>query len=481
MNALKFCYYLSDTGILGEESIENYGKIHQNIYKNKSGNNYENIKNTLNSYLDQKAKSKESLNNYSENIIKSFSDNLILNRYRGLNLLCNILFFKLREIYIMVFTKFNCFILKKYHNDNTQIKKGKIKKNKNYKDNNNEDTDNEKIIKKLNGINDYEIRLNYDYNKNKKPPPLDYQKYLRIKEQEEEEEKKRKAEKDDERRKREEEKRKEEEEMKKIKLIRKTFVPQIDSYSKEICQEKFPKERKNQFWNKNYLQKNFPEKKVDYCSLEKERLKELHDGLITKKLEKEKKEKKEKEKEDKKRKKLREKYKDIYDKKTSIKEYINLLYSSPKKLKPIEEKKTGDNKNYAKKNEINKFIKKEKADKTKEKDKNKVEEKTNKQKQEKSEENNQKNVTDTKGKEEGENKLVEEKDKKEEVKDNNVIEGNKEEEKVIKEKESLKSNENYLKESSLSLSLDYEKLQKQNDMRTIEVQSEAMKAILNKK
>ena len=346
MNALKFCYYLSDTGLLEEESIENYGKIYQNIYKNKSGNNYENIKNTLNSYLEQKAKSKESLNNYSENIIKSFSDNLILNRYRGLNLLFNFLFFKLREIYIMVFTKLNCFILKKYHNDNTQIKKGKIKKNKNYKDNNNEDTDNEKIIIKLNGIKDYEIRLNYDYNKNKKPPPLDYQKYLRIKEQEEEEEKKRKAEKDEERRKQEEEKRKEEEEMKKLKLIRKTFVPQIDSYSKEICEAK---ERKNQFWNKNYLQKISPEKKVDYCSLEKERLKEIHDGLITKKLEKEKKEKKEKAKEDKKRKKLREKYKDNYDKKTSTKEYINLLYSSPKKLKSIEEKKTGDNKNYAKK------------------------------------------------------------------------------------------------------------------------------------
>ena len=481
MNALKFCYYLSDTGILEEESIENYGKIYQNIYKNKSGNNYENIKNTLNSYLEQKAKSKESLNNYSENIIKSFSDNLIINRYRGLNLLFNFLFFKLREIYIMVFTKLNCFILKKYHNDNAQIKKGKIKKNKNYKDNNNEDTDNEKIIIKLNGIQDYEIRLNFDYNKNKKPPPLDYQKYKRIKEQEEEEEKKRKAEKDEERRKQEEEKRKEEEEMKKLKLIRKTFVPQIDSYSKEICQEKFPKERKNQFWNKNYLQKKSSEKKADYCSLEKERLKEIHDGLITKKLEKEKKEKKEKEKEDKKRKKLREKYKDIYDKKTSTKEYINLLYSSPKKLKSIEEKKTKDNKNYAKKKEINQFIKKEKADKPNEKDKNKFEEKDNKQKQEKSEENNQKNITQTKDKEEGENKLVEEKDKKEKVKDNNVIEGNKEEEKVIKEKESLKSNENYLKESSLSLSLDYEKLQKQNDMRTIEVQSEAMKAILNKK
>ena len=479
MNALKFCYYLSDTGLLEEESIENYGKIYQNIYKNKSGNNYENIKNTLNSYLEQKAKSKESLNNYSENIIKSFSDNLLINRYRGLNLLCNILFFKLREIYIMVFTKLNCFILKKYHNDNTQIKKGKIKKNKNYKDNNNEDNDNEKIIIKLNGFKEYEIKLNYYYNKNKKPPPLDYQKYLRIKEQEEEEEKKRKEKEDEKKRKEEEEKRKEEEEeMKKLRLIRKTFVPQIDSYSKEICEAK---ERKNQFWNKNYLQKISPEKKVDYCSLEKERLKEIHDGLITKKLEKEKKEKKEKAKEDKKRKKLREKYKDIYDKKTSTKEYINLLYSSPKKLKSIEEKKTGDNKNYAKKKEINKFIKKEKATKTNEKNKNKIEEKDNKQNQEKSEENNTKNVTDIKNKEEGENKLVEEKDKKEEVKDNNVIEGNKEEEKVIKEKESLKSNENYLKESSLSLSLDYEKLQKQNDMRTIEVQSEAMKAILNKK
>ena len=473
MNALKLCYYLSDTGLLEEESIENFGKIYKNINKNKSGNNYENIKYTLNSYLEQKVKSKESLNNCSENIIKAFSDNLIINRYNALNLLYNILFLKLRELYIIIFSKINFFIFKRYNNDinnKNEIKKGKIKKNKNYKDNNNENnSNNENNINNedinLNDSKEYKITLNFDYDLNKEPPPLDYYKYLRIKNQEKEEEEKREKEK-------EKEKKKKEEEMKILKIIRKTFVPQIDPYSKEICESKPLNEYKSIFLNKNLKTKNSSEKKkVDYYSLEKKRLEDIHNALITKKIEKEKKENKEKIKEEKERKKIREKYKDIYDKKTN-KENIEKLYQSPKKLRSIDEEKIKDNKNNSKEKEKKKFIKKEKIDKTSEKkDNSRVDEKPCLQKQEKKEEDKQNNINDIQNKEKDEEKVEEKKERDK----NNSMEKRKEDIE-IKEKESLKSNEINIKESSLSLSLDLEKLQNQNDKKLID----DSKIILNK-
>ena len=134
MKKEKLCDYLCDKGFIEEESLKDFAEIYKNIMKNnKSENNDDNILLILNSYLSQKIKNKQSLNKFSKNIINSFSDNILINRYLGLNILYRFFFSKLQTIYTLFFTKINFFIIDRNYNDNNnknEIKKGKIKKNK---------------------------------------------------------------------------------------------------------------------------------------------------------------------------------------------------------------------------------------------------------------------------------------------------------------------------------------------------------------
>ena len=343
MNIGKFCDYLYDTGIIDIESIDNFSEIHKkmmmknNSDNNKSENKCENVKLTLSSYLSQKLNSKQSFNKFSQNIIKSFSQNLLINRYLGIKLLYSILFSKIRSRYINFFSKINIFIFNKNYNGHIlENKKGRIIKNNNFKKNNNDNNKN----------NERKLNLNFDYDLNKKPIPLDHNRFLKSSNNIIKTEKENNSE--------EEEKKKE---MEQLKIARKTFIPGIGLYSKEICEQKNSEENHEKYWNKNYLNKISPKKrKVNFHSLEKKRLEEIHKKYIVNKLKKEKKEKRIKEKEDKKKMELRDKFKNIYEEKISTKEYIDRLYLRSIK-KPESENNVNDNKKKEKKISFKKYKK----------------------------------------------------------------------------------------------------------------------------
>ena len=107
MNIGKICDYLYDIGILEMNSIDDFLKYNKNISQKKFLNNSDSIVLTLSSYLEQKFNSKQSLNKLSANVINSFSDNIIINRYRSLKIIYNILISKLRMRYLLLFTKIN--------------------------------------------------------------------------------------------------------------------------------------------------------------------------------------------------------------------------------------------------------------------------------------------------------------------------------------------------------------------------------------
>ena len=169
----KICDYLYDIGVLEMDSIDDFLKLNSNISLKKSNKNTDKLILTLSSYLSQKFNSKQSLNKLSENIINSFSEHVIINRYRGLKILYNILISKLRMKYISFFSKINIYIFDKFNNDiNNKFEKkyNKRKFNERYiKDNNsnhiNENiNDNYLFYKSYNQKNyNQNLLLNYDY------------------------------------------------------------------------------------------------------------------------------------------------------------------------------------------------------------------------------------------------------------------------------------------------------------------------------
>ena len=169
----KICDYLYDIGILEMDSIDDFLKLNSNISLKKSNKNTDKLILTLSSYLSQKFNSKQSLNKLSENIINSFSEHIIINRYRGLKILYNILISKLRMKYISFFSKINFYIFDKFNNDNNnkiEKKNNKRKFNERYTNVNNLNHFNENIndnylfyksYKKNN--NHLNLLLNYNY------------------------------------------------------------------------------------------------------------------------------------------------------------------------------------------------------------------------------------------------------------------------------------------------------------------------------
>ena len=158
----KVCDYLYDIGVLEMDSIDDFLKLNLNISLKKSNKNSDKLILTLSSYLCQKFNSKQSLNKLSENIINSFSEHIIINRYRGLKILYNILISKLRMKYISFFSKINFYIFYKFNNDN----------NKKFEKKNNERKFNEKYIQENNSNqinennkknNEKKLLLNYNY------------------------------------------------------------------------------------------------------------------------------------------------------------------------------------------------------------------------------------------------------------------------------------------------------------------------------
>ena len=342
MNIGKICDYLYDIGFLDIDSIEDFLLLHENITMKNVNKDNNNLALTLTSYLTQKFNSKQSLNKLSENIINSFTNHIVINRYNGIKVLYNILLSKLRWRYTLFFSKINFFIYKKFDKQKNIVKEGKImkknkgKNNKDINENNINDNKNKHIII------ENERKLNYDYNlyelskdrndninnknnnenniknennisseineenKNKiinqeeniRKDIGNYRYYYRINNDEFYEEEKRHL------KKLEESKAKLEKEKEREYLLRCPFFPLVNSYSRKLSKKRNINDKKTIqtafSYDKNISKKEVFKKiikefspyknkvKLDYNNLEKKKLKEMQEKIKEEKMKKEK-------------------------------------------------------------------------------------------------------------------------------------------------------------------------------------------------
>ena len=159
MKIEKLCEYLNDIGLLQLSNINTFLKIYSQISHNKYKNPTDKLALALFSYLGLVSKNEQHLYDVCKNIVESFSNNQIIQRYRGIKLLRNILKSKLHSRFNTFLSKLNTHIYrrqnrnrgsprKKYYNDNYN-NSNNLYKNKNlYNSLNNEDSNNMVPMKK---------------------------------------------------------------------------------------------------------------------------------------------------------------------------------------------------------------------------------------------------------------------------------------------------------------------------------------------
>lgn len=188
MKIEKLCEYLNDIGLLQLSNINTFLKIYSQISHNKYKNPTDKLALALFSYLGLVSKNEQHLYDICKNIVESFSNNQIIQRYRGIKLLRNILKSKLHSRFNSFLSKLNNHIYrrqnrnrgsprKNYYNDNNS-NNNNLYRNKNlYRSLNNEDSNSMvpmkkgRIIKKNKNINKNNSDSN-DINDNI-PPYLD--------------------------------------------------------------------------------------------------------------------------------------------------------------------------------------------------------------------------------------------------------------------------------------------------------------------
>ena len=146
MKIEKLCEYLNEIGILQLDSINTFLKIYSQMSKNKYKDESDKSTLALFYYFSLISKTEQNLYDVCKNIIDSYSNNQILQRYKGIKYLNNIFSSKMHSRYNLFFVKIIHYINNKnnfsiprnnnkeeYTNYNmNNNKKGKIvKKNKN--------------------------------------------------------------------------------------------------------------------------------------------------------------------------------------------------------------------------------------------------------------------------------------------------------------------------------------------------------------
>ena len=116
MTIEKICEYFNDIGILQLENINNFLKIYSQLSKNKYKNKTDKIVLALFSYMTLISKNEQQLYDICKNIINNYSNNLIVYRYKALNLFNNIFKNKVHSNYLLFFSKINSFIFNKKSN-----------------------------------------------------------------------------------------------------------------------------------------------------------------------------------------------------------------------------------------------------------------------------------------------------------------------------------------------------------------------------
>ena len=110
MKIEKLCEYLNDIGLLQLSNINTFLKIYSQISHNKYKNPTDKLALALFSYLGLVSKNEQHLYDVCKNIVESFSNNQIIQRYRGIKLLRNILKSKLHSRFNTFLSKLNTHI-----------------------------------------------------------------------------------------------------------------------------------------------------------------------------------------------------------------------------------------------------------------------------------------------------------------------------------------------------------------------------------
>ena len=131
MKIEKICEYFNDIGILQLENINRFLKIYTQLSQNKYKNKSDKLILALFSYITLISKNEQQLYDICKNIVNCFSNNLILYRYRALNMFNNIFKNKIHLKYILFLSKLNSYI---YNKNRKKIKY--IHLNQNYRNNN---------------------------------------------------------------------------------------------------------------------------------------------------------------------------------------------------------------------------------------------------------------------------------------------------------------------------------------------------------
>ena len=163
MKLEKICEYLNDIGILQLEDIDKFLKIYTQISHNHFKNSTDKLILALFSYITMISKNEQRLYNICKNIINCFSNNQILNRYRGLYMINNIFKARLISRYISFFSKLNFNRSKKNFYSSKKIK-SKVKDKFKDESNNNEEIYNNSLGN--NKINIYPIKTGKIVKKN---------------------------------------------------------------------------------------------------------------------------------------------------------------------------------------------------------------------------------------------------------------------------------------------------------------------------
>ena len=182
MKIEKLCEYLNDIGLLQLSNINTFLKIYSQISHNKYKNPTDKLALALFSYLGLVSKNEQHLYDICKNIVESFSNNQIIQRYRGIKLLRSILKSKLHSRLNSFLSKLNSHIYrrqnrnkgsprKKYYNDNNN---NNLYRNKNvYNNLNNEDSNSLVPMKKGRIIKKNKKNIDNSDNDSNIPPYLD--------------------------------------------------------------------------------------------------------------------------------------------------------------------------------------------------------------------------------------------------------------------------------------------------------------------
>ena len=142
MKIEKLCEYLNEIGILQLDNINTFLKIFSQISKNKYKNVTDKLTMAFFKYFTLISKTDQNLYDICRNIIDSYTNNQILQRYKGIKYLNIIFTSKLHSRYNLFFIKLIHFInsskrnivpknnINGYNNNLNNIKKGKIVKKK---------------------------------------------------------------------------------------------------------------------------------------------------------------------------------------------------------------------------------------------------------------------------------------------------------------------------------------------------------------